>query len=199
MYATTGFTEVDLLVGDAGSSRGGSILRRASPRPGHLPGIRVFHDVPAIAPSPFLAAGHVTFGSLVSAYKITDAVIASWSRSCVSARRTPAAAQPGAGQASNRANIVARFAANGIATSLLSLEGGGEHLEFLRTYDRIDIALDAFPYSGGTSTAEAIWQGVPLLTFNGDRWACRTSRSILEAAGLGGGSRRTCRPSTTPP
>jgi predicted O-linked N-acetylglucosamine transferase (SPINDLY family) len=65
------------------------------------------------------------------------------------------------------------------------LEGGGEHLDFLRTYDRIDIALDAFPYNGGTSTAEAIWQGVPLLTFNGDRWASRTSRSILMAAGLG--------------
>jgi predicted O-linked N-acetylglucosamine transferase (SPINDLY family) len=64
------------------------------------------------------------------------------------------------------------------------LDGGGDHFDFLRTYDRIDIALDAFPYNGGTSTAEALWQGVPLLTFNGDRWASRTSRSILMAAGL---------------
>jgi predicted O-linked N-acetylglucosamine transferase (SPINDLY family) len=89
------------------------------------------------------------------------------------------------GQASNRADVLARFAANGIESGRLLLEGGGEHLDFLRTYDRIDIALDAFPYNGGTSTAEALWQGVPLLTFNGDRWASRTSRSILMAAGLG--------------
>jgi predicted O-linked N-acetylglucosamine transferase (SPINDLY family) len=80
--------------------------------------------------------------------------------------------------------MAARFAANGIERARLSLEGGGEHLDFLRTYDRIDIALDAFPYNGGTTTAEAIWQGVPLLTFNGDRWASRTSQSILMEAGL---------------
>ena len=54
----------------------------------------------------------------------------------------------------------------------------------LRSYDRIDIALDTFPYNGGTTTAEALWQGVPVLTFDGDRWASRTSRSILLAAGL---------------
>jgi predicted O-linked N-acetylglucosamine transferase (SPINDLY family) len=122
----------------------------------------------------------------MSAYKITDQVITSWSRilhGVPGSRlllRNRASDLP-----SNRADTLARFAANGIDESRLSLEGGGEHLDFLRTYDRIDIALDAFPYNGGTSTAEAIWQGVPLLTFNGDRWASRTSRSILMEAGLG--------------
>jgi predicted O-linked N-acetylglucosamine transferase (SPINDLY family) len=146
----------------------------------------VFYPAPDVAPPPWMKTGHVTFGSLMSAYKITDQVIASWSRILVGVAgsrlllRNRALSQP-----SNRADILARFAANGVGASRLSLEGGGEHLDFLRTYDRIDIALDAFPYNGGTSTAEAIWQGVPLLTFNGDRWASRTSRSILMAAGLG--------------
>ena len=62
--------------------------------------------------------------------------------------------------------------------------GAAEHQAFLRTYDQIDIALDTFPYNGGTTTTEALWQGVPVLSFNGDRWAARTSRSLLLAAGL---------------
>jgi predicted O-linked N-acetylglucosamine transferase (SPINDLY family) len=121
----------------------------------------------------------------MSAYKITEQVIESWSQILHGVPRSRLLLRNRAlGQASNRADFLARFEANGIDAARLTLEGGGEHLDFLRTYDRIDIALDAFPYNGGTSTAEALWQGVPLLTFNGDRWASRTSRSILMAAGL---------------
>ena len=47
----------------------------------------------------------------------------------------------------------------------------------------MDVALDSFPYNGGTTTTEAVWQGVPVLTFNGDLEAGRASRSLLEAAG----------------
>jgi predicted O-linked N-acetylglucosamine transferase (SPINDLY family) len=55
----------------------------------------------------------------------------------------------------------------------------------LKAYSRIDIALDTFPYNGGTTTTEAIWQGVPVVSFWGDRWVSRTSASILRAGNLG--------------
>ncbi len=85
---------------------------------------------------------------------------------------------------SNRLALMARFARHGIRPDRLLLSGGAEHFDFLRGYDEMDIALDTFPYNGGTTTTEALWQGVPVLTFNGDRWASRTSRSLLLAAGM---------------
>jgi protein O-GlcNAc transferase len=85
---------------------------------------------------------------------------------------------------SNRDHLRARLAARGIAGERVDLEGGAAHFDFLQSYDRIDIALDTFPYNGGTTTTEALWQGVPVLTCVGDRWAARTSASLLRAANL---------------
>jgi protein O-GlcNAc transferase len=189
MYATTGFPTVDCVVGDRWTippEEEQFCVERVRRVPLTYLAFDVFYPVPDVAPPPWAGTGHVTFGSLMSAYKITDQVIASWSKILRSVPGSRLLLRNRAlSDASNRADFLARFAANGIDAVRLTLEGGGEHLDFLRSYDRIDIALDAFPYNGGTSTAEALWQGVPLLSFNGDRWASRTSRSILMAAGLG--------------
>ncbi|WP_426956463.1 hypothetical protein [Muricoccus radiodurans] len=187
MYGTTGFPHLNALVGDARSILpeeerfcSEPILRVAQT---YLP-FTFFYEAPPVAPPPMLREGQVTFGSLNSAYKLTPKTLSVWSSIL---RAVPGSRlllrNRGLDAASNRADLLSRFAAGGILPNRLTLEGGGTHDEFLRTYDRVDLALDTFPYNGGTTTAEALWQGVPVLTTVGDRWAGRTSRSLLVAAG----------------
>ena len=57
-------------------------------------------------------------------------------------------------------------------------------LEYLRLYGHADIALDTTPYSGGTTTAEALWMGVPVVTLRGERMVSRMSASLLSSVGL---------------
>jgi predicted O-linked N-acetylglucosamine transferase (SPINDLY family) len=89
------------------------------------------------------------------------------------------------GQVRNRDLLIRLLEKNGIPAERVLLEGPSDHYRFIEAYGRVDLALDTFPYNGGTTTTEALWQGVPVITFRGDRWASRTSASILDAAGLG--------------
>lgn len=190
LYATTGMSAFDVLIGDD------CVIPPAEERhyvesivrvPGSYLTFEVLHPVPEVVPPPCLASGVFTFGSLVSQYKLTDGVLDAW---CQILQAAPASrlllrnAELGAPVIAD--HLRGRFAARGVGPERLELLGRAPHLEFLCTYDAIDLALDAFPYNGGTTTTEALWQGVPVMTFAGDRWASRTSASLLAAAGLDG-------------
>ena len=84
----------------------------------------------------------------------------------------------------NKERILTQFDQLGIETSRIMLEGGAVHLEHLNRYNDIDIALDTFPYSGGITTCEALWMGVPVITVPGDTFASRHSLSHLTSLGL---------------
>ncbi len=188
MFATSGMPGYGHIVGDE------QVIARREERhyservwrvPGSYLAFEVAYPVPDIAPPPCLANGHVTFGCLGSQYKITDGVIAAWATIL---ERTPMSRlylrNGELSDASSRQALLARFAKAGIDKARIDLEGRTAHFDFLASYARVDIALDTFPYNGGTTTTEALWQGVPVLAFDGDRWASRTSKSLLVAAGL---------------
>ncbi len=189
LYATSGLDGFDYLIGDdqvipAEEERFYTErIRRVS---GSYLTFEVDYPVPDVTEPPCLTKGTITFGSLASQIKITGPVIAAWSgilRECPSSSLI--LGNTALGSATTREFMFSQFAANGIPSSRINLRGPAEHFEFLKVYNEIDIALDTFPYNGGTTTTEAIWQGVPVLTFWGDRWVSRTSASILRTGGLG--------------
>ena len=188
MYATSGMSAFDYLVGD-------DVVVSPDEEPWYSERIarvaesyltfEVAHAAPDVAEAPCAVRGAITFGCLASQYKITPDVIETWGEllrgapSTALVLRNAALASPGV-----RRYVRDALGASGVAPERVRMFGPAEHLEFLRTYDSVDVALDTFPYNGGTTTMEAIWQGVPVATFRGDRWASRTSASILRAAGL---------------
>lgn len=188
MYGSTGFPDVDVLIADNAALPRGEERHYSERiyrvRQTYLP-FHMFYETPDVTAPPSLQTGYITFGSLNSAYKLTPETLEAWSRILHTIPTARLLLRNAAlDHVSNRADLLARFAALNIAANRLSLLGRADHMSFLRTYDQIDVALDVFPYNGGTTTVEALWQGVPVLTIDGERWAARTSRSILTAAGL---------------
>jgi protein O-GlcNAc transferase len=188
MYATTGMSSFDYLIGDehvipVEEERFYSekILRV----PGCFLTFAVNYPVPPVADPPCLTKSGVTFGSFNSQYKITNEVVASWS--CI-LKQSPNSSlilkNRHLASPVSRQFVYSLFAKHGIGPERILLEGPAEYYEFLKAYDRVDIVLETFPYNGGTSTTDAIWQGVPVITFDGDRWASRMAASILRESGL---------------
>jgi predicted O-linked N-acetylglucosamine transferase (SPINDLY family) len=80
--------------------------------------------------------------------------------------------------------IIDQFEKHKINMKKLVLEKGSQRKELLESYNRIDIGLDPFPYSGGTSSFEAIWMGVPVLTKKGSKFISCTTESINRNIGM---------------
>ena len=140
---------------------------------------------PDVVPLPALTRGHITFGCFNNIAKITPLVIATWARMlrAVPDSRLILKAHQFAEPATTE-HFLAAFAARGIAADRLDLRAGSPHRDLLAQYGAIDIVLDPFPYSGGLTTCEALWTGVPTVTIPGETFASRHSASHMSNAGL---------------
>ncbi len=140
---------------------------------------------PEVAPSPARARGRVSFGCFNNLAKITPVVIASWSR--ILGRVPGARIILKTHQLSDPVTcgrVTAAFLAHGIAPERVIMRGGSSHRALLAEYGDIDMVLDPFPYTGGLTTCEALWMGVPTVTLAGEIFASRHATSHMSNVGL---------------
>jgi len=140
-----------------------------------------------IAPElPFRANGYVTFGSLVNSYKLTPKVVRLWSQLMQNLPNSRIFLNnPHYDFEQMCRKIRDEFNRHGIEDGRVDIVSEKHKSGFhLRYYNEIDIALDTFPLTGGTTTYEALWMGVPVVTLVGDIYPHRLSYTILSNAGM---------------
>ncbi len=143
-------------------------------------------DSPPVQPPPAIGRGHVTFGSFNSFAKATEAMLQIWGRILHEVPGSRLILKTFAfGSASVRDRIRRNFAAQGIGADRLDLSGPQpDRLSHLASYAEMDIALNTFPYHGTTTTCEALWMGVPVVTLVGQSHVSRVGLSLLSNVGL---------------
>jgi protein O-GlcNAc transferase len=140
---------------------------------------------PDVGPLPAAVNGHVTFGSLHILLRLNRTVLETW---CELLRAVPTARLlifRDQMRGTVRDNIFRFITSQGIAAHRIDLEcevrnSGG----YLDVYNGVDISLDTFPWSGHTTSCQALWMGVPVITLRGERHAGRMVASVLHQVGL---------------
>jgi predicted O-linked N-acetylglucosamine transferase (SPINDLY family) len=139
----------------------------------------------ATGPLPAHQNGSITFGCFNNLKKVNPRVISVWSRILTALPGSKLCLK--AKQLSNKTisnDIIAQFVAHGVSPERLVLEGHSSRTEYLDAFNRIDIALDTFPYPGGATSLEGLWMGVPFMTMKGDRFYSHNGEAIAANAGL---------------
>jgi protein O-GlcNAc transferase len=129
--------------------------------------------------------GYVTFGTLNNTYKFSQGCISAWAEAMHRVPNSRFMLVRPMGQSRIIAeNMIKIFGRHGIAPERLFIRTNtvNRHLE---CYNEIDVALDTFPLTGGTTTCDALWMGVPTVTLRGPAMHQRLSHSLLNSVGLG--------------
>lgn len=186
---TTGVTEMDYRLSDAIADPPGAEAQCTETLI-RLSGCFLCYQPPGNAPgvacAPCEKNGYVIFGSFNNLAKINSEVIALWAALLKEIPNSRLVIKnPSLTDQSTRERYQALFEEVGISRERVDLIGfiadGSGHLG---AYGRIDIALDTFPYNGTTTTCEALWMGVPVISLRGDRHKARVGASLLTAAGF---------------
>lgn len=187
---TTGLAAMDYRISDEISDPAGQTERWHTERLARLDGgflcFRPAPSTPAPAPPPLLATGAITYGSFNNMAKMSTKVLELWAELLLRVPGSRLALKNKAlAEAPARARVIAAFARKGIAESRILMSGAVESLEgHLNSYAHVDVALDSYPYHGTTTTCEALFMGVPVVTLIGPAHVSRVGASLLRHAGL---------------
>ena len=142
-------------------------------------------DAPEPGPPPVQQRGHLRFASFNNWTKVSDNVIDVWARIL---SRIPTAellvVAAGGNTSAGREAVCAKFAARNIDPRRIVVEGFKPLQEFLAVVASADIALDSFPYNGGTTTLHTFWMGVPVISMAAGNETGRVSEGLLGVVGL---------------
>jgi predicted O-linked N-acetylglucosamine transferase (SPINDLY family) len=187
-FATTGVAEIDYLIGDryvTPASEASHFTEKIWELPENYWCFSEPRYTLKVSPLPAKSIGNITFGSFNNLTKMNDAVVTVWSEIL--------AAVPGSrlflkysqlDDPKMRELTMKRYAEHGIGSERLILEGSTSRKEYLASYNHVDIALDPFPYPGGTTSIEGLWMGVPFVTKAGDRFLSHAGETIAHSSGL---------------
>lgn len=144
-------------------------------------------NAPDVVPEPPMAAlPWITFGCFQNASKINDRVLALWKRVLDAVPASLLRLQNGRFEEEQQVlRMRERLQAAGIDLRRVFMAGNLPREHYLGQYAEVDVLLDTFPYPGGTTTAEAIWMGVPTLTLATPGMLGRQGQAMLENVGLG--------------
>lgn len=142
-------------------------------------------DAPEVGPLPCATRDTVTFGCFNNLTKITDRMLRVWGQALRAVPNSRLLLKGrGLSEAASRARYHERFRQCELPVEQVELlERTADTVSHLTHYHRVDIALDTFPYHGTTTTCEALWMGVPVVSLHGDRHMSRVGTSLLNAAG----------------
>ena len=132
--------------------------------------------------TPAIKNKFITFGSFNNFNKISDQTLRVWSEILKKVQNSKLVLK--SSTKFNLDDFKKKLEVNGILKKIVIIERSIDFNDHLNQYDNIDLALDTFPYNGVTTTFEAIWKGVPVLTINGFNFNSRCGSSILKNLGI---------------
>ena len=184
---TTGLATIDYRLSDAGLCPPGC-EQYYSEAIWRLPSAAAWSaapEAPEPGPPPAVARGHLRFASFNNWAKVSDEVIDVWTRILL---RVPTAellvVAAGGDTPDGRAEVVRQFVTRGVAAERILVEGFKPLDKFLALLATADIALDPFPYNGGTTTLHTLWMAVPVISVSSGHETGRVSAGLLGSVGL---------------
>ncbi|MEW6562864.1 MAG: tetratricopeptide repeat protein [Pseudomonadota bacterium] len=180
---TTGLEAMDYRLTDAGMDPVGLTDPYHTEQLVRLPASSIFTwndaGVPDVAPSPVMSGNPFTFGCLSNLAKLNDDVVRTWAEILVRAPESRLMLG-GIDTDKTREMLVKRFTEAGVPVQRLILKDRCDLQSYYALHHQIDVALDPFPYNGGTTSCHAIWMGVPVLTLAGETTAARVGATLLQ-------------------